>query len=433
MILNNPTVKKILDKGTVRKRVQTILLNDLKKFGFNKAFLTRKYKTIDEMKQSVPGIVLAESVSNSRLIIGRETLTLKPGDVYTMPLDFYIKGFTNGELFFLKPYKKRFSECFRRYLGDDLSGKKLLMWRVGGLGDLIFTQPLVRFLKEKYPSVYITFATSPENKFLFKTWPKGLIDNIATIPFKMDLLSEHDYHLTFEGAIERCNESEKVNCYDIFKKVANVDFNVEDYRPVLHLDQEEVDKFKDIVPENTILFQIRASSPLRMMPTYKWVILAKQLSDLGYNVAIIDSQDRHAMYEDYFIKRYSLENKVVNLAKFSQNISDGIHILANCKAFIGIDSSFTHIAPALNIPTVGIYGPFLGDLRMRYYKNCDWVDANKYYDNICGKYPCFFHQDASNDCPFFVKQQPVGCLSSIPEGEIINKLIKLLSSENEKR
>lgn len=432
MFLENPTIRKILDKKSARKKViESMLIKDFRKFGFNKQFLTRKYETVEEMKKSIPGVVLAESVSNAELRVGSEVINLKSGDLYIMPLDFYIRGFTNGEFFYLKPYKQRFEEYFRRYLGYDLNNKKILIWRVGGLGDLIFSQPLVQFLKKTYPSCYIGFATAPENRFLFKAWPDGLIDDISIIPFKLDYFSKFDYHLTFEGAIERCKESEKVNCYDIFKRVANVDFDVRDYLPRLILDQEEVNKFKRFVPDNTILIQMRASSPLRMMATRKWIKIINKLAELGFHVAVIDSQDNQKMYDEFLIQQFGLKNKLTNLSKFSKTIYNGIHMLANCKGFIGIDSSFTHIAPAIGIPSVGIYGPFLGDLRMRYYKNADWVDASN-YDNICGRYPCFFHQSKVEICPYYSDHQPVGCLNSISENEVINKLLNLLNSQKEK-
>lgn len=427
MILNNPTVTKILNKQSKTKMVSDALKNDYKRFGFTKNYLTKKFENIEELKKYAPGSVLCEVIRPSIFQFSRFKFDFNPGEIYVMPLDFYTRTFHSGQYFCLKPYKKKFCEYFKRYSGENINGKKLLIWRVGGLGDLMFSQPLVQYLKEKYPNSHITYATSPENMSLFNYWADGLVDRIISIPFRYEELDEHDFHLSFEGSIERCKEAEKINCYDIFKKVANLEFDIKKYHPKLFPKIDDVKKFSELVPKNTILLQVRASSPTRMMKTTNWVLLIKKLLEMGFKVGFIDSSDNYKMY-DAFNKLYDFkETDVINFAKYSNNINDGISILSNCKALIGIDSSFTHFAPALGIPTVGVYGPFLGDLRMRYYNNSQWVDSIDFKE--CGLYPCFFHQSEVNKCPYFVKKEPVGCLSSISEDEIIKKLKMVLNYE----
>ena len=44
-----------------------------------------------------------------------------------------------------------------------------------------------------------------------------------------------------------------------------------------------------------------------------------------------------------------------------------------------------HVAQALNIPVVGIYGPFPGNIRLDTYKNVEWLDCKLH----CA--PCFMH------------------------------------------
>ena len=53
---------------------------------------------------------------------------------------------------------------------------------------------------------------------------------------------------------------------------------------------------------------------------------------------------------------------------------------------VSTDSASLHIAASLDIPLFGIYGPFLGELRLTTYKNADWINAQK----KCA--PCFLHQ-----------------------------------------
>jgi ADP-heptose:LPS heptosyltransferase len=252
----------------------------------------------------------------------------------------------------------------------------------------MFTQPILVYIKEKYPTCKITFATGYSNMSLFDCWPTGIIDNVIPLPFKTELLKTNDYHLTFEGAIESCREAEELNCYDIFRNVSGFSFDINDYKPILIPNEKDIDLVRSIVPENTILIQMRASASIRTMSSEKWAIIIRKLKDSGFNVGVIDSPKTHEIYES--IKEKEKLDYLINFTNNSDCLSKGIAILSLCKGFIGIDSSFTHLAPALGIPTVGLYGPFLGELRMKYYDKSKWIDP--VWNNECGLYPCFFHQ-----------------------------------------
>ena len=45
------------------------------------------------------------------------------------------------------------SAYYKKYNGEDLNDKTLLVWRHGGIGDLMFMMPPLRLLKIKYPKV----------------------------------------------------------------------------------------------------------------------------------------------------------------------------------------------------------------------------------------------------------------------------------------
>jgi len=410
-----------------KERTKSEMELELRKLGIDINKLG-KIETINEYLNNTPGMVTAKVNQNCTLLIDEHPVNLNKSEALVMSYYSYqmARRAANSNVEVIEPHKKIFKKYFKRYRGQNLNNKRLLIWRTGGLGDICFTQPLIKYIKSKYPSCRITFGTAPNNRFIFNCWPKGLVDETIVFPFKINYMTSNDYHMTFEGAIERCTEAHSVNCYDIFKKVACLDFDINDYPLTLSSEPELKNKFQQIIPPKTILIQVRASSPIRTMGSYRWVEVAKELTEnLGYNVGFIDSKNNSDLYEK-FIDEYSLNrDKVFNFAKYSSTINKGIAILDCCDGMIGIDSSFTHIAAGLGKPVLGLYGPFLGILRMKYYKNCDWIDSVGYSE--CGKWPCFLHQDGIFECPFAMDKKPSGCLLSISKETIINNFLKLVN------
>jgi len=383
-----------------------------------------KFKTIDELKSHNPLMVTAEILNGGNLNVNGETDRVEKGDVLVMQYNTYINSFIDKKLGIriFRPHKIKFQDLFKRYNGQDLTNKKLLIWRFGGIGDVMFSQPIVKYLKNKYPTCKIHFCTSKGILPLFRAWPTNLINRCYTIPFSIQVLKDADYHLSFEGSIERCEEAEYTNCYDIFQKVAGLNFNVKDY--MIELKTHELKKYiKEIIGKDMILLQMKSSSPIRTLSSYKWVEIIKKLYNRGFkNLGVIDHPRFYEIYE-LLKKDYNIPY-LVNLSRCSTDIQMGVNILNYCKGLIGVDSSFTHLSAALKKPTLGLYGPFLGDLRMRYYENADWIDSTNYKE--CGLYPCFFHQNSINMCPFVQQKLPVGCMDSIDTTEIVNKFEILL-------
>lgn len=417
-------------KESLEKRQENEQRREAQKLGLNLDNISKTYDTIENLIKVTPGMVTAEVVTNSTMNMKNKKMNLKKGSVYIMSYGTYMMSYRDrfrGSKI-LKPHNKQFKKLFKRYKGQDLNNKKLLVWRSGGIGDIMFSQPVIKYLKEKYPNSKIIYGTAYHNISIFDNWPKGLINKVIHIPFeKKDLLSAN-YHLTFEGSIERCKEAEEINCYDIFRKVANLDFDPSNYPIELIPNQDIVDRLKDKVPENTVMIHMRASAALRMMSSENWKEIVDGLEQNGYNVAVIDSYNMGYIY-DRFKEEQNLPN-LINLSEYSTSLNEGIAMLSLCKGLIAIDSSFTHLAAGLNVPVVGIYGPFLGKLRMQYYKNSDWVDSTDY--DGCGLWPCFFHQHKIKECPFIAKNSLPGCLSSIEPTTVVDVFKKLMEKQDAK-
>ncbi|MCK5020398.1 MAG: hypothetical protein KAS32_25405, partial [Candidatus Peribacteraceae bacterium] len=251
-------------------------------------------KTVDLKKMS-PLLVTAQVAVNTTVHdqSGQST-PLRKGSVLVMPIGVFnqMKKESGGsKRKVLKPFRRPFVDFFNRFDGFDgqnLDNKSLLIIRGGGFGDLLFLQPLIKKLKEKHPTCKITLASYGRFLPIIVNWPKGLIDNIVPVPFAKEIMSAHDYHLVFEGLIERNKEAERENCFDLHSTMAGIDIDMKDDAYKLELETtEEIDKELDgKLPEDFVILQMRASSPIRMLKEEKWVEIINGLIEMGKTVAI---------------------------------------------------------------------------------------------------------------------------------------------------
>jgi len=392
-----------------------------KKFGLNTTEVTVQ-NTIEDLLNTHPLMVLAVVKRHCQMQVDGVPLTMRKGATVAMPFSFYLnaKRDSNTRIVNLKPSKHKFFNSFRRYRGEDLTNKKLLVSRTGGIGDIMFSQPVIKYLKNKYQGLKIAYCCAPRFQSLFKSWPKGLVDEVLTMPYSKTILDQTDYHLTFEGVIERCRESETVNAYDLYTRMAylDVDHSKEENRPILIPNQEIVEKIKDKLPENFIIAQIRASSPIRMMSAEKWIDVIKSFNDKGVSVVFIDQPERSNMYEQIIDFGKLDRSLTLNLTKVSEDIHHAIAMMSLSKGIIGVDSSHLHLGNALGKKVFGIYGPFKADLRLKYYRDASWIETT---ECECNKQPCFFHGHEQHLCEYLINGQVPNCLNSINTDEIIKK------------
>lgn len=388
----------------------------LKKLGVQNYVVKNKFKNIKHIFESDTGMVIGQCIKDCSLDInGKVPITLKNGEGYVMPLNHFVHGFKNKDKnnIVFKPYRKTFTELFNRYTGQDLNNKRILISRTGGLGDIIVSQSVLKAIKHFYPSCHITYATTPSFISLFDSFPKGLIDGVAGIPYNQRVLREHDYHVLFIHAIENCLDTQKDNYYEIYKKVSCLNYNPKDFMSEL-IPQPEITKdlkLLNAVKENTILLHMLSTTALRSYPMAHWVELIKLLNNRGYKVGLIDTKDKHDEIEKFIIGCGFDTDKVYSLAKYSDTITHGIALFDLCIAGITIDSTFAHICGSLKKPGVTICGPYGANNVVGYYDTVEGIERLPEW-NVCGKAPCHLNGQ-QHLCPFVVANQSPGCQASI--------------------
>lgn len=376
---------------------------------------------IEELRLGIPNIIIAEGAKDTRYTQEKfKVQQVNKKSRYVMSVGVYEQLHYNilpqrdrsGKEFLLeqrilKPAKVKFKNFYKPYNGQDLTDKTLLVFRTGGVGDLLFIQPSLRHLKEKYPSCEIIFACGPQYQDMVKTW--NCVDEVLDLPFSAKyLINEEykaDYHAVFEGVIERCAEAQAVNAYILFSRWLGLDIPTEQLVPIQSADLEKVQEIESILNKferknekgevvetvewglkrgDFILAQIRASSPVRTPRPEVWISLINELTDRGHKVVITDVPRKKEIVDD-FIKMCKNQDKVFNFCEHSKDVGYLIALASCAKMALSCDTALMHIAESVGTRSFGIYGAFPGRIRLSTYKKCQWLEC------IIGCSPCYVH------------------------------------------
>jgi len=381
-------------------------------------------ENIEDLKKKPPLIVIAEAQRDVVFIQNYfKPQTLKKKIKYVMGISAFkqLQYDPAKNVRILKPSNIKFPNVYKPYSGQDLTNKTLLVWRSGGIGDLLFIQPNLIYLKNKYPSCRILFACGPQYQPMVETWT-NCIDQILDLPFSLKYLLESDYHALFEGVIERTREAEKICSYNLFSNWLGLNLEDSLLRPEQKPDEEEIEKCRNILKSHNVeegkfvVAQMRASSIIRTPREEIFTKLFKFITDKGYKVLITDTPRKSAEIQKY-IDKTDREN-LINFSRFSDSIAKTIALTSLAKMVISPDTSLVHIAESLGVKSFGIYGAFPGRVRLTTYKNCEWIDCEK----SCG--PCFVH--GQNLCKHSSHGYP-SCFDNIKYDEAFEKLERQLS------
>ena len=352
--------------------------------------------TIDELRDDPPNIVIAEAVRSIKFVQNWfKEQELKKKNRYVMGLGVFQQlQFDQHKRKILKPTNLLFKRIYRPYRGQNVDNKSVLIFRTGGIGDLLFIQPNLRYLKEKYDDCYVRFACGPQYQPMVNNW--DCVDEVLDLPFTANILVKSDYHVLFEGVIERCKESHTINAYNLFSRWLGLDLPdemlVPQQDPKPELVQECVKILLDweISGSDFVIMQLRASSPIRTPRHEFWIKLIDGLNDCGINVVLTDNP-RQTENIDKFITMLKNPDRTFNFCEHSKSIDYTIALTSLATGTVATDTALSHIAASLDKPCFGIFGPFPGHIRLKTYSKSTWIDAERH----CA--PCFLH--GHKPCP----------------------------------
>ncbi|MDD3119166.1 MAG: glycosyltransferase family 9 protein [Victivallales bacterium] len=377
-----------------------------------------------------------------RINIARREMTFAPGDIYLFSPATY--ALMPQQYFEEVPGPREL--LHRPYRGGDLNGRRVLVVRSGGIGDLLFIQPSLRYLKKKYPGVRFSFGTAATNMAMVAAW--DWVAEVFPLPLSLSQLEQCDYFMNLFGLIEYCREAESKNAYRLFADFFGLPELSEEYlRPVMAPKKPRLRQIQKVLPRlglrpGYVYVQIRASSINRTPPLSIFFVLFEKLLAQGLQVVICD-QAADSVKMDLIVsafgdiqraKKSSQADRsggLVNLSPYSHDLQDMTAIISQSGFVIAPDSSSLHIAGGLGLPFYGLFTSFPAELRVATYPHGHW-NRTEHDPGICarGGRNCFLHSDAV--CPCLEDQRPRCFLRQIDVDDIVATVRQYLAAGGKK-
>lgn len=292
---------------------------------------------------------------------------------------------------------------FKKYNGEDLNGKKLVVWRTGGAGDLLFLSPSLKKIKELYPKSEIALGTSARYMNIFDNFP--YIDARCPLPLPEKLIQEADYYCIFEGMIEANKAAETINAYDLFAERLHVldKMTNKEKKPILVVGKDDEAWAESFLLKHRgasamVGFQLSASAVIR---TYNAATLRDIATYLAQHniVSFFFGSEHDIPAIDLLLQTAGHPENLVNVAQSKPSWLQSAAVLKRMHLMVTPDSSLSHFAAALGVPLLGIFGPFHSDVRFKYYPNAVAIDANASCKSCFqhGSLPCRYVQPGQQD------------------------------------
>lgn len=263
------------------------------------------------------------------------------------------------------------------------NGKKVLIIRGGGIGDVLMCTPAIRELRKRLPEdTRVYFATFKTNFDIFKDNPD--LDFVLAQPMTLGELLEFDFYFEFNDPDNLIDKMPMIDFYLL--KIGSNPSSVADKLPFFSLNglfDETISnslRQRNAKYEYTVYLNGLASDKLRDMPFGLLSFMIKKYPKILFIIP--------KAYTDRYpdANRIILKYKNVFHLDTSRSFGSYATALAESDLILTTDSSAVHLAAALNKPCVCLFGPIDSQLRSSYYPSVIAVDAD-YQGSTCAS-PC---------------------------------------------
>lgn len=245
--------------------------------------------------------------------------------------------------------------------------KKIVVALVEHIGDIVASEPVDRYLKEKNANAFIfrivkarykeviqfnpnigeIVSVSCLSEWIYLRFFLRVFSKIQIVDLHVDQRTCFRHYLTISNpnaaGIKVSNYFHFGNLLEVFSLTAGLPkLNT---RPVYHFPENPPSV---TVPGKYVVVHTLSNGESKMWPAEKWNVLAGRLIEKGFYVAEIGLHAR-------------IKNESANFIDFCGKLSftEIASLIKGCTLFIGIDSSFAHFANAVNAKSMLI---LLGDL-----------------------------------------------------------------------
>lgn len=259
----------------------------------------------------------------------------------------------------------------------DWSGKKILIVRPGGFGDLLFLTPSIEEMKRRWPSCEIHVCAFARYQEVLKT---SQADAIVAYPLPFDDLANYDAVIYLENVIEGNPEAEQLHAVDVVAKRIGLSHLTS--KEMIYSFTEEEAAWASAryprTPAKRVAIQMSASGHARSYPGTLLMEVIMGLTRKGTEVYLMGFPGEVTAKVPPPIRNLTIEG-----LSFRQSVA----AMSTCDVVLGPDSVMIHIAGAINMPALGLYGAFPWKLRTAYAKSVRAIQGH----SGCSIAPCFFH------------------------------------------
>ncbi len=311
--------------------------------------------------------------------------------------------------------------------------ERILFIQLWGIGETILTLPAIKELRKKYPKAEISILATDRNKDVYSGL--GFFDRLIILKlnplsikwFMLRNFKKYDLVVDFE---EYLNTSSIISFFAGKRRIGfshgvrallytdKVEYNDRQHVVQTHLDllkplgaAKKVDRLEKMfvsandkkAADNFIrknkLKKIMGIAPgaaesarSRMWPKENFARLADKLAK-KYSVVFIGSKEEAGLIEEI---KGLMKNKAVNAAG-KINLKQTFYFISKCKLLISNDTGPMHIAAAMGVKTIGLFGPNLPVRWGPFGKG----NVSAYKGNVCEYSPCInVHKGQVPECRF---------------------------------
>ncbi len=305
----------------------------------------------------------------------------------------------------------------------DWSGHRILLMRAGGFGDLVLLTPVLREIKRRWPTSHLAVCTMHHYAAVLANLP--FVDEIVPYPVSKAALDTFGAWVFYENAIENNPRAKELHMTQVFAELAGLGADgVADLHPAYAVKPSEAiwcnEQFPRVNGTRRVCIQVGASAIARVYPQKLMGEVIGKMAQRGWEVFLLGSKGEINLPD-------KTPANIRNISAMDLSFRQSAAVVNTCDAFVGNDSALLHVAGALDVPGVGLYGPFPWKLRTAHSPSLHALQGVPVSD-AC---PCQHHVNAAKRnhypeaCP--TKAQGIcGTLAEIKPDRIVAKVDSIM-------
>lgn len=287
------------------------------------------------------------------------------------------------------------------------NGKRVLISRTGGFGDILFCTPLIRALQARGLSV--SFSCVPT----YRDALSGVDVDFVPYPLTLDDIADYARVIWLEGVIEFASDPSR-HAVDLIAETAGEELT-QGKHCSYRVSDEDAQWAREKYPRTKhkrVGIQLAASAKSRTYPRELMMQVIQTLVLKGVEVYLFGRPGEIQINTPHPLMK--------NIAAESESFAKSCAVLATCDGVFTPDSALCHVAGALDLPTVAVYGAFPWQSRTAYAPSIRALSGNL----PCA--PCHWHGRGSEFPPGgpCFKTGRCEALSTISPERIVRELSK---------